>query len=364
MTGASGEVISRKDFAAFGDEAVSSQRVSGLSFTSISDEVRRDYTGYQKNEESQLEYSQARYYNPSHGRFTSVDPLAASATIKNPQTLNRYSYVINNPYKFVDPLGLRLSDIGVVQTDDPWLADTLERESRNNLLGERSDPPPPPDGPPPGANCHMCFGAQSTDSSDQGTTPQNDNNLSEMVDSGGPNRVGNAEESSDKMGWPPFGYNHDGVHVVGNREGANAVMIKALQGHIVYWNVQETTREVDPVTGKSRLVSNYTVHIRTADGKFFVLLKDFSSVSPLVKKLPMGVRAINERTGEITNKAVRVKAHDILGTVTKVVGLHVGLVPLKNYSIVHNMISNKVNYPARIPYMTDPCGSGSPVRCK
>lgn len=40
------------------------------------------------------------------GRFTSVDPLTASATIRNPQTFNRYSYVLNSPYKFTDPLGL------------------------------------------------------------------------------------------------------------------------------------------------------------------------------------------------------------------------------------------------------------------
>ncbi len=32
--------------------------------------------------------------------------LTASATIKNPQTFNRYSYVLNSPYKFADPLGL------------------------------------------------------------------------------------------------------------------------------------------------------------------------------------------------------------------------------------------------------------------
>lgn len=68
--------------------------------------MSKDYTGYEKDEESGLEFAQARYYNPTHGRFTSVDPLTASATIRNPQTLNRYSYALNSPYKFTDPLGL------------------------------------------------------------------------------------------------------------------------------------------------------------------------------------------------------------------------------------------------------------------
>ncbi|MCV4860651.1 hypothetical protein OFB63_31875, partial [Escherichia coli] len=43
--------------------------------------IRQDYTGYEKDTESGLEFAQGRYYNPMHGRFTSVDPLAASATI-------------------------------------------------------------------------------------------------------------------------------------------------------------------------------------------------------------------------------------------------------------------------------------------
>ncbi len=39
-------------------------------------------------------------------RCRSVDPLTASATIRNPQTFNRYTYALNSPYKFTDPLGL------------------------------------------------------------------------------------------------------------------------------------------------------------------------------------------------------------------------------------------------------------------
>ncbi|MCV4932313.1 hypothetical protein OFC23_27955, partial [Escherichia coli] len=45
-------------------------------------------------------------------RWTSVDPLTASATIRNPQTFNRYTYSLNSPYKFTDPLGLIPSSTG------------------------------------------------------------------------------------------------------------------------------------------------------------------------------------------------------------------------------------------------------------
>ncbi len=127
VTDANGAVVSRKDFAAFGDETLTSQRSTALGYNVP--EVRQDYTGYLKDAESGLEYAQARYYNSQHGRFTSVDPMAGSATVRNPQTFNRYSYVTNSPYKFVDPLGLSLQDIGVFQTTDGFEARRAEHQA-------------------------------------------------------------------------------------------------------------------------------------------------------------------------------------------------------------------------------------------
>ncbi|MFN0139119.1 MAG: RHS repeat domain-containing protein [Pyrinomonadaceae bacterium] len=104
ITNENGAVTSRKDFTAFGEENVTAQRSAGLGYQTPN--IRKDYTGYEKDSESGLEFAEARYYNPIHGRFTSVDPLTASANVKDPQTLNRYSYALNSPYKFTDPLGL------------------------------------------------------------------------------------------------------------------------------------------------------------------------------------------------------------------------------------------------------------------
>ena len=70
------------------------------------DNARQKFTGYERDAESGLDFAQARYFSSKHGRFTSVDPLAASASIKNPQTFNRYSYGLNSPYKFTDSTGL------------------------------------------------------------------------------------------------------------------------------------------------------------------------------------------------------------------------------------------------------------------
>ncbi|HWT03934.1 MAG TPA: RHS repeat-associated core domain-containing protein [Pyrinomonadaceae bacterium] len=107
VTDREGKVVSRHDYMAFGDEVApaTAGRLPAHGY-GLEDGINKQYTGYERDDESGLDYAQARYYNSKHGRFTSVDPLTASATIRNPQTFNRYSYVLNSPYKFTDPLGL------------------------------------------------------------------------------------------------------------------------------------------------------------------------------------------------------------------------------------------------------------------
>jgi RHS repeat-associated protein len=93
-----GDVISRHDYQPFGEE------IARPSYGA--DDVRKKFTGYERDTEIELDFAQARYYNPKHGRFTTVDPLMASADIINPQTFNRYGYVGNNPVNITDPTGL------------------------------------------------------------------------------------------------------------------------------------------------------------------------------------------------------------------------------------------------------------------
>ena len=105
ITNENGVVTGRKDYTAFGEETYSANRISALGYIN-QDELRKGYTGYEKDDESGLDFAQARYYNSSHGRFTSVDPLNGSIATTDPQTFNRYTYGLNSPYKFTDPLGL------------------------------------------------------------------------------------------------------------------------------------------------------------------------------------------------------------------------------------------------------------------
>jgi len=50
-----------------------------------------------------LYYYGARFYDPAIGRFISPDSMIQAPA--NPQSFNRYSYVINNPLKYTDPTG-------------------------------------------------------------------------------------------------------------------------------------------------------------------------------------------------------------------------------------------------------------------
>jgi len=61
------------------------------------------YTGHLRDAESNNDYAGARYYSNARGRWLSVDP--AASRMNNPQVLNRYSYVRNDPVNLTDPDG-------------------------------------------------------------------------------------------------------------------------------------------------------------------------------------------------------------------------------------------------------------------
>jgi RHS repeat-associated protein len=72
------------------------------------------FTGMNQDTVSNLFDFPAREYNGIHGRWPSPDPAGISSLHpKDPQSLNRYAYVRNNPLRLTDPSGLDSID------DDP-----------------------------------------------------------------------------------------------------------------------------------------------------------------------------------------------------------------------------------------------------
>ena len=68
------------------------------------------FTGKERDRETGLDYFGARYYSGAQGRFTTPDWSTTSqpvpyADLRNPQSLNLYAYVGNNPLTHRDPDG-------------------------------------------------------------------------------------------------------------------------------------------------------------------------------------------------------------------------------------------------------------------
>jgi RHS repeat-associated protein len=61
------------------------------------------YTGQTYDAKASLMDYKARWYSPNYGRFTTMDTF--SGWMDDPLSLNRYSYVHNNPVNFTDPTG-------------------------------------------------------------------------------------------------------------------------------------------------------------------------------------------------------------------------------------------------------------------
>jgi RHS repeat-associated protein len=99
--------VSRHDFAPFGEELFAGVGIRSEDIGYRGDSVREKFTGYQHDDETDLDFAEARYYSAKQGRFTSPDPLHSSAEPGEPQSWNRYAYVGNRPTLITDPSGLR-----------------------------------------------------------------------------------------------------------------------------------------------------------------------------------------------------------------------------------------------------------------
>jgi len=78
-----------------------------------SDAAKEGFTGHERDHEVGLDYMVARRYDPTLGRFMSVDPMADEYPGLNP-----YHYVMNNPLIYLDPTGM-CAESGVEGPDKP-----------------------------------------------------------------------------------------------------------------------------------------------------------------------------------------------------------------------------------------------------
>ena len=106
ITDKNGNVLERFDYHPFGED------VSAPTTTNS-----RRFAGKERDPETAIvggfDYFGARYYFGRIARFTTVDPyLDQSTALVDPQRWNRYAYGRNNPFRFVDPNGKDIFDVG------------------------------------------------------------------------------------------------------------------------------------------------------------------------------------------------------------------------------------------------------------
>jgi RHS repeat-associated protein len=98
-TNASGAFTSELRYKAFGD----------TRYTSGGIPTRYRFTGQRSyTPDFGLYYYGSRWYDPALGRFIQPDTIVPNPA--NPQDLNRFSYVRNNPLRYTDPTGHRACD--------------------------------------------------------------------------------------------------------------------------------------------------------------------------------------------------------------------------------------------------------------
>lgn len=100
-----GQISATMHFSAFGDRHASNWKTPLTSFlyAPLNNITTKGFTGHEQVDDMGMIHMNGRTYDPRLGRFLQADALVQEA--KFSQSLNRYSYVMNNPLSFTDPSG-------------------------------------------------------------------------------------------------------------------------------------------------------------------------------------------------------------------------------------------------------------------
>jgi len=105
VTNASGTTVGEDRFYPFGE----TRFTTGTMYTD------KLFTGQREMEGLGIYHFNARFYSPKLGRFLSADTIVPGYA--NPQNLNRFSYVRNNPLRYTDPTGHWIDEGGGFATN-------------------------------------------------------------------------------------------------------------------------------------------------------------------------------------------------------------------------------------------------------
>ena len=120
-----GEVVVNYTYRAFGEQLKRLDK----SNNPTEDEAKYSYSGKELDEDINLYYFNARFYDATTGRFINVDPVQDG--------LNWYVYCSNNPLAMVDPTGLEDTKITTVTEDVKEVTQSDLNEYVEQLAADR-----------------------------------------------------------------------------------------------------------------------------------------------------------------------------------------------------------------------------------
>jgi len=106
VTNTTGNVVARNSYLPFGEMREGGQE-------------KYSYTGKEKDTATDLYYFESRFNSPELRHFTQAD--IADPDLSDPQDLNRYAYVGNNPLSYVDPDGYKKKKKAKLSKREKWM---------------------------------------------------------------------------------------------------------------------------------------------------------------------------------------------------------------------------------------------------
>jgi len=107
VTDSAGTLVSKTDYLPFGDVRTGSSGTEKYSYTD------------KEKDKTDLYYFNARYNSPEFRHFTQAD--LAEPDYADPQDLNRYAYVGNNPLSYVDDDGFKKKKKAKLSKREKWM---------------------------------------------------------------------------------------------------------------------------------------------------------------------------------------------------------------------------------------------------